>query len=56
MEAARAAFDNNLSVSMWKVDPDAPDRLDDRDPLAPAWWTGDEDASQAFLRAQGVFL
>jgi hypothetical protein len=56
IEEARASFDNSLSVSLWKVSPDAPDRTDDRDPLAPAWWTSDEDASQSFLREQGIIL
>lgn len=56
MEQARAAFDNSLSVARWKVVRDAPDHEDGRDPLAPDWWTDDTEASQSFLRAQGVQL
>lgn len=56
MAEARRAFDNSLSVVRWKAVRDAPDVEDTRDPLAPDWWTSDEDASQTFLDAQGVSL
>jgi hypothetical protein len=54
---ARTRLDSDLGVRMWSriaigrrdygiVEPDA----------APAWWFGDEDASQSFLTAMGVVL
>lgn len=47
-------FDNALGVSGWATPGKAISPVEDDG--APLWWTGDEDASQSFLTAQGVFL
>lgn len=48
----RAELDADLGVSQWWPTRRGP--LAAREDGAPAWWTGDEDASQAFLREYGA--
>jgi hypothetical protein len=51
----RAELDRQLDVAAWCVPGVRPRVV--REPLppdAPAWWHGDEDASQSFLAAAGV--
>jgi hypothetical protein len=55
-EQARAAFDAELGVSLWHVPGRKPTEPEPRDPAAPWWWQGDEDASQGFLASMGVTL
>jgi hypothetical protein len=53
-DAERASIDNALGVSSWPGPVRQP-----RPPAesgAPAWWAGDEDASQSFLAEMGVTL
>lgn len=58
-EAARGQFDADLGVSAWRTPGHraalaataAP-----RDPAAPPWWHGDNDASSTFLESMGVTL
>lgn len=55
-ERARRELDRALDVDLWRV-PGVPLRAPRRDVegrRAPAWWHGDEDASQSFLHAVGV--
>lgn len=55
-ERARQALDSTLSVAEWRV-PGAtwrPSVASTRPANAPAWWHGDEDASQSFLSSMGV--
>lgn len=55
-EDARREFDGKLGVAVWRM-PGAPERLvEEKDPGAPWWWTGDEEASQGFLQQVGVTL
>jgi len=55
-DTARKRFDGQLDVRTWTV-PGAEHRtLAPRDPKAPWWWDGAEDASQSFLTAMGVNL
>jgi hypothetical protein len=51
----RREFDNVMGVRDWSV-PGTTRRVPRRDvpANAPAWWSGDEDASQSFLRSMGV--
>jgi len=55
-EQARAAFDSDLGMSQWLVPGRQPKPPAPRDPGAPWWWHGDEDASDSFLAAMGVTL
>jgi hypothetical protein len=55
-ERERAELDGALGVAGWpgpahRWRPSAP-----REPGAPSWWHGDEEASQSFLAAMGVRL
>ena len=52
----RKEFDNELSVAAWAAPgrPINPEK--EKDPAAPSWWTGEEDASQTFLSSMGVIL
>jgi hypothetical protein len=60
----RAQLDSELGVMTWtgfsatpvvvRAEPLVTDEGEVLEP--PAWWHGDEEASQAFLRAQGVEL
>lgn len=49
----RDALDRQLDVNRWQL-PGGAYRLRQQAPTAPAWWRGDEDASQTFLHAMGV--
>lgn len=49
----RRQLDQQLKVSSWRT-PGGAYRQRQRVPDAPAWWRGDEDASQTFLHAMGV--
>jgi hypothetical protein len=54
---ARKRFDGQLGVRDWTLpgaEPKKPDPT--RDPKAPWWWDGAEDASQTFLKSMGVNL
>jgi hypothetical protein len=55
-EEVYKAFDNSLGVSGWATPGRPMSVVERRDPEAPLWWTGDEDASQSFLHSQGVML
>lgn len=53
----RPKLDSDLGVTAWAVPgrrPAAP--AAPRDPNAPSWWHGDEEASQGWLAAAGVHL
>lgn len=51
----RQQLDADLNVSEWTLGGVRAKRRSAEIPSdAPAWWLGDEDASQAFLRAVGV--
>lgn len=56
-DRARKRFDGQLGVRNWTTpgtqlkEPDPA-----RDPKAPWWWDGPEDASQTFLKSMGVNL
>lgn len=50
----RAALDNALGVSGWPTPGGGRYPIPEREPGAPAWWQGDEEASQGWLRAAGV--
>jgi hypothetical protein len=53
-EDVRKAFDNELGITAWAT-PGKPMKAErETDPDAPSWWTGEEDASQAFLSSMGV--
>ena len=54
MEDAQRALDNDLLVDVWRVDRAQDQRESTRDPLAPGWWTDDDEASSSFLNAMGV--
>jgi hypothetical protein len=52
----RRELDRQLQVSSWWT-PGGAYRRRQRDATsAPAWWRGDEDASQTFLHAMGVVV
>lgn len=56
-DRARQRFDGQLGVRNWAGPGrtyQTPDRS--RDPKAPWWWEGAEDASQSFLKSMGVNL
>lgn len=46
-------LDQQLEVGSWRV-PGGAYRQRQTVPSTPAWWRGDEDASQTFLHAMGV--
>lgn len=55
-DAAQQRLDADLEVRLWWAPgQEAPEPVDVEEG-APWWWHGDEDASQAFLAAQGVVL
>lgn len=51
----RAELDATLSTTSWRptFEVDLGPR-DDVPPGAPAWWRGDEEASQSFMREMGI--
>ena len=56
-----AELDDALQVHLWSTPFTRPATTarppaDDVPEWAPSWWKGDEEASQTFLRAQGVRL
>lgn len=53
---ARRVFDGQLGVSGWATPGREPRPVETRDPGAPWWWHGAEDASQGFLASMGVVL
>lgn len=55
-EDARKVFDAQLGVGGWGTPSSDMRPVEARDPSAPWWWHGDEDASQSFLTAMGVNL
>lgn len=55
-EDARTVLDQTLSTAGWAVPGSGPKRVKARDPKAPWWWTGEEDASESFFKAMGVSL
>lgn len=56
-ENARKRFDGQLGVRDWQTPSTRPKpEQPKRDPRAPWWWEGAEDASQSFLRSMGVNL
>lgn len=55
-ERARKRFDGQLGVRAWATPGTQPKPVQPRDPKAPWWWEGAEDASQTFLRSMGVNL
>ena len=55
-ERARQRFDGQLSVRAWATPGTERQTATPRDPKAPWWWEGAEDASQTFLRSMGVNL
>jgi len=51
----RQELDRALAVTTWPVPGTArASRRRREEPRAPAWWEGDEEASQTFLRSMGV--
>lgn len=54
-ERERGELDAALGVAAWPG-PLPPARVVPVEPGAPAWWHGDEEASQSFLAAMGVHL
>lgn len=48
----RTGMDHRWNVASWRVPSDVPPVP--REDGTPAWWRGDEDASQSFLREMGV--
>lgn len=54
--SAQARFDAGLGVRYWRLPGRVAPVPAAMDEGAPYWWRGDEDASQAFLTAQGVTL
>jgi hypothetical protein len=50
-------LNSELGVGAWRT-PGRPEaaHVESRDPNAPPWWFGDEEASQQFLRDRGVNL
>lgn len=55
-DTARKRFDGQLDVRTWTVPGAEHQTPEPRDPKAPWWWDGAEDASQSFLTAMGVNL
>lgn len=49
----RRTLDQQLEVARWRLPGGAYRQRSDVS-NAPAWWRGDEDASQSFLHAMGV--
>lgn len=55
-DTARMRFDGQLGVRTWTVPGTEHQTPEPRDPKAPWWWDGTEDASQSFLTSMGVTL
>jgi len=53
----RAELDSSLDVASWATPLTTfKSRQIAREPGAPSWWHGEEEASESFLRAMGVNL
>jgi hypothetical protein len=54
----RDALDEPLAVKSWPLPGQrpAPVAAAPREPGAPPWWAGEEEASESFLKAMGVKL
>ncbi|WP_460071070.1 hypothetical protein [Streptomyces sp. YKOK-I1] len=55
-DRARRRFDGELGVRDWTTPRTEYAKPEPRDPKAPWWWDGAEDASQSFLASMGVTL
>lgn len=55
-DAPRKRFDGQLDVRAWTTPATRDQTPQPRDPKAPWWWDGAEDASQSFLTSMGVTL
>ena len=55
-DRARQRFDGQLGVRNWTTPSTEAKEPEPRDPKAPWWWDGAEDASQSFLQSMGVNL
>lgn len=55
-DTARKRFDGQLGVRNWTTPSTETKEPEPRDPKAPWWWDGPEDASQTFLKSMGVNL
>jgi hypothetical protein len=55
-ERERAQLDAALGVPGWPGPATRPRPAEPVEPGAPAWWHGEEEASQSFLAAVGVRL
>lgn len=55
-DRARQRFDGQLGVRNWASPSNELKESQPRDPKAPWWWDGPEDASQSFLASMGVTL
>jgi len=55
-DRARKRFDGQLGVRAWTTPGTQQKQPQPRDPKAPWWWDGAEDASQSFLKSMGVTL
>lgn len=55
-DRARKRFDGQLGVRNWATPSTEAKEPAPRDPKAPWWWEGAEDASQTFLKSMGVTL
>lgn len=55
-DAAQQRLDADLEVRRWLTPGQVAPKPVEVEEGAPWWWHGDEDASQAFLAAQGVVL
>lgn len=55
-DTARKRFDGQLGVRAWTIPGAEHQTPEPRDPKAPWWWEGAEDASQSFLASMGVNL
>lgn len=57
-ERPRQELDQELDTSAWHVPggPEVKATPREKEPGAPSWWRGDEDASQMFLQSMGVVI
>lgn len=55
-EQPRRLLDQTLQVSEWRTIGGPRKRKKDVPDNAPAWWQGDEDASQSFLAAMRIVV
>ena len=55
-EEARRSLDDALGIGDWGTPTGRGRDIDEREPGAPPWWYGDEEASSGFLRSMGVVL